>query len=77
MPQSQEEFYFSIPWNQMDVCLYAKLHQISPESVTDALGMSVVQLRRIFRLIEGQQRAAEYLHSAPLLPPSKDESPHE
>ena len=37
-PQSQEEFYFSLPYEGMDLCLYAHDQGLPPEAVADAVG---------------------------------------
>ena len=36
LPQSQEEFYFSLPWDKMDVCLYGKTQGLPPEAIADS-----------------------------------------
>lgn len=67
MPQSQEEFYFSLPYDAMDLCLYAVDQGLPPEAITEALGLSVEQARRVFDDIAAKRRVARYLHAAPLL----------
>lgn len=66
LPQTQEEFYFSLPYDQMDLCLYAKNHQIPAAEVAQALGLSTVQIERVFRDIDAKRKMAAYLHSPPL-----------
>ena len=34
LPQSQDEFYFSLPYNKMDLCLYARNHGHPPAALT-------------------------------------------
>ena len=36
LPQSQEEFYFSLPYDRMDLCLYARNHGLPAASGTGA-----------------------------------------
>jgi NAD+ synthase len=70
LDQSQEEFYFPLPYQKMDVCLYAKNHQISPEEVAPAvglIGLTVEQVARVYRLIDSTRSATQYLHRAPVL----------
>jgi NAD+ synthase len=67
MPQSQEEFYFSLPYDAMDLCLYAVDRGLPPEAVADALELSVDQARRVFDDIAAKRRVARYLHAAPVL----------
>jgi NAD+ synthase len=65
LPQSQEEFYFSLPYDQMDVCLYARNHGIPAAEVAGILGLSPEQVERVFRDIDGKRRFAAYLHMEP------------
>jgi NAD+ synthase len=67
LPQTQEEFYFSLPYDQMDLCIYARDHQIAPAEVAAALGLTPVQIERVFRDIDAKRSMARYLHSPPLL----------
>jgi NAD+ synthase len=65
MPQTQEEFYFALPYHQMDLCLYAHDHQVSPAEVAAAAGLSTEQVERAYKDIEGKRRYAAYLHAPP------------
>jgi NAD+ synthase len=65
LPQSQEEFYFSLPYDQMDLCLYARNHNVPAADVGAALGLSAAQIERVFRDIDSKRRVAKYLHLAP------------
>jgi NAD+ synthase len=67
LPQTQEEFYFSLPYAQMDLCLWARRHGISEAETAAALGFQPEQVRRVFRDIESKERAALYLHHEPQL----------
>jgi NAD+ synthase len=67
LPQSQEEFYFSLPYQHMDVCLYAHNHKLSAADVAETLNLTPEQVERVFRDIEGKRRTTSYLHLAPLL----------
>lgn len=67
MPQSQEEFYFSLPYNKMDLVLYGKNQGFSSEEIAPAVGLSPEQVERVFRDIEGKRRVAAYLHSPPVV----------
>ncbi len=66
LPQSQEEFFFSLPYDQMDLCLYGNDHGVPPEEVAEAIGLSADQVRRVYNDIEAKRKAAEYLHEPPL-----------
>jgi NAD+ synthase len=66
MPQSQEEFYFSLPYGPMDLCLYAVDRGLSPEAVTGTLGLEREQVARVFADIGAKRRVAQYLHAPPV-----------
>ncbi len=65
LAQSQEEFYFSLPYEQMDLCLYARNHGVPAAEVAPELGLTAEQVERVYRDIDGKRRFAEYLHMEP------------
>ena len=67
LPQSQEEFYFSLPYDKMDLVLYGKDHGFNLDQIGGAIGLTAAQVERVFRDIEGKRRVARYLHAAPVL----------
>jgi NAD+ synthase len=67
MPQTQEEFYFSLPYDRMDLCLYAVNHRVSAEDAAPVVGLSTAQMGRVYRDIEAKRRASRYLHMRPML----------
>jgi len=67
LPQTQEEFYFSLPYDKMDLCLYARNNGINAADVGAALGLSEQQIERVFRDIDSKRRASRYLHLEPQL----------
>jgi NAD+ synthase len=67
LPQSQEEFYFSLPHEQMDLCLLARNTGVPLDEVAQATGLTVEQVQRVFRDIDQKRRTTEYLHLAPQL----------
>jgi NAD+ synthase len=64
--QSQEEFYFSIPLEKMDLCLYGRDHDIQPEVVAEAVELSAEEVVRVYHQIDARRRMAHYLHSPAL-----------
>jgi NAD+ synthase len=56
LPQSQEEFYFSLPYDRMDACLYARNHGVPPTHVAEALGLTAAQIERVYRDIDAKRR---------------------
>lgn len=67
LPQSQEEFYFSLPYAKMDLAMYGKDHGFSISEIADQLGLSPEQVDQVFRDIESKRRAALYLHASPVV----------
>lgn len=67
LPQSQEEFYFSLPYDKMDVCLYGKTHGLRAAEVAEPLGMTEAQVERVYRDIDAKRAVAHYLLMEPLL----------
>jgi NAD+ synthase len=67
LPQTQEEFYFALPYDKMDLCLYAHDHGVPAAEAAPTLGLSAEQVERVYRDVENKRRAARYLHAAPLL----------
>jgi NAD+ synthase len=67
LAQTQDEFYFSLPLDKMDLCLYARDHGISPERVADAVDLSPRDVSRVFHDIEQKRRTTRYLHLPPQL----------
>lgn len=67
LPQSQEEFYFSLPYQRMDLCLYGKNNGVPVERIAAAAGLTVEQVNRVFRDIEQKRKTTAYLHLAPEL----------
>jgi NAD+ synthase len=67
LPQTQEEFYFALPYDKMDLCLYGHNHGVAAAEVATATGLSAEQVERVFRDIEQKRRTTSYLHARPLL----------
>lgn len=67
MPQGQDEFYFSLPYDRMDLCLWAHDHGVSAEEAGPVVGITPEQALRVFKDIEQKRRATRYLHMPPLL----------
>jgi NAD+ synthase len=66
LPQSQEEFYFSLAYDRMDVCLYGRHHGVAAAEVAAAVGLTAAQVERVYRDIDAKRAGARYLHAAPL-----------
>ncbi len=62
LQQSQQEFYFSLPLADLDLCLYAHDHAIPPASVAALLRMGVDQIQSVYASIDSKRKIARYLH---------------
>lgn len=67
LPQGQDEFYFSLPYDQMDLCLYAKNNGIPVAAVADVLGLKAEQIQRVYDDIDQKRKTTRYLHLPALL----------
>lgn len=67
LEQTQEEFYFSLPYDRMDLCLYGLNNGLPAEQVAAAAKLSTVEVERVFADIAAKRRATRYLHLEPQL----------
>ncbi|HEX9009715.1 MAG TPA: NAD(+) synthase [Holophagaceae bacterium] len=67
LPQSQEEFYFSLPYGLMDRCLWAHDRRLTPTVTAAGTGLTEEQVARVFTDIEAKRRSTRYQHARPLL----------
>ncbi|MFO0670517.1 MAG: NAD(+) synthase [Polyangiaceae bacterium] len=67
MEQTQEEFFFALPYDRMDLCLYARDHDVAPEEAAPVVGITPEQVTRIYKDIDAKRKASAYLHATPLL----------
>src|SRR3954468_7319778 len=49
LPQTQEEFYFALPYDRMDLCLWAYNRNIPPSDTAEVVGLTTEQVQRVFR----------------------------
>jgi len=67
LPQSQEEFYFALPHDKMDYCLYGLNHNVPASEVASVTGLTPQQVEKTYRDIITKRNATRYLHLKPLL----------
>lgn len=67
MAQGQDEFYFALPFDRMDIALWAHNHTVPAADLAGFLGISEDQARYIYGDIEAKRRATHYLHARPAL----------
>lgn len=73
LAQTQEEFYFSLPYDRMDLCLYGLNNGVSAEVVGQAAGLTASQIERVWADIAAKRKATRYLHLRPQLVGGVDE----
>ena len=67
LPQTQEEFYFALPYHLMDLCLYGLNHGVPAVATAKATNLTAEQVERVYRDIEQKRRTTRYLHARPHL----------
>jgi NAD+ synthase len=67
LAQTQEEFFFSVPYQTLDVCLYGLNHGLAADELARCAGLSPALVEQVYREIESKRRATAYLHASPLL----------
>ena len=67
IPQTQDEFYFALPYREMDLCLLGMNRGYSAEETGRAAGLTASQVVRVWRDIQSKRRATRYLQEPPML----------
>jgi NAD+ synthase len=67
LPQGQDEFYFSLPYERMDLCLYGKNNGYRPEEIAAAVALTSEQVQRVYDDIDTKRAGTRYLHLKPQL----------
>jgi NAD+ synthase len=65
LDQTQEEFYFSLPLEKMDLCLYGRNNGIAPAALAPVAGLDAAQVERVYGIIDSRRKATHYLHASP------------
>lgn len=61
LPQTQEEFYYALPYEKADLALYALLNDVALDEAAAAIDITRAQLDHVYKDFKGKQRAAERL----------------
>ncbi|MCK4465551.1 MAG: NAD(+) synthase [Bacteroidales bacterium] len=64
--QTQEEFFFQLPFDLMDRYWYGFENGYSPEEVAEVMGESEERVVALFRNFERKRKTTEYLRMAPI-----------
>ena len=67
LSQTQEEFYFALPYHKMDLCLYGFNHGFAAKEIAPVVDLTEEQIERVYKDIESKRRGTHYMHLAPLL----------
>jgi NAD+ synthase len=67
LQQSQEEFYFALPYQKMDLCLYARDHGVPAADAAPVLELTPEQVENAYKMVDSKRVVARYLHAAPAL----------
>lgn len=67
LPQTQEEFYFALPYGKMDICLYGLEHALPTATVAAATGLKESDVELLWADIAAKRKVARYLHCPPLV----------
>jgi NAD+ synthase len=67
LPQGQDEFFFSVSYEIMDLCLYGKNHGVDAATLSAHTGLTPQQVLSIYKDIDRKRSTTLYLHMPPLL----------
>jgi NAD+ synthase len=67
LEQGQDEFFFSLPYDKMDVVLYGLNHGMPAAHVAEETGLTADQVARVFQDIRTKRRTTLPLHMKPVL----------
>jgi len=67
LKQGQDEFYFALPYQQMDVALYFYNHGSAACDLAREIGISEEVATNVYHDIETKRRTTEYQHLRPIL----------
>jgi len=67
LPQGQDEFYFALPYEKMDIALWAYINKVPAQELADYFGIDGSHAEYIYTDIEAKRQTAKYLGSRPVL----------
>lgn len=67
-PCDQQEFFFRIPFETLDLVWFALDHDVPIAHVAGVMGLTETQVRRVFDDIQRKQRATRFLRLQPVIP---------
>lgn len=66
LPQTQEEFYFGYPYEQMDLLVWGHDHGVAPEDLAGRVGLCAADVAIGYAEVERRRAATAYLHAEAL-----------
>jgi len=70
--QTQEEFFYQLPFDIMDLMWYGMENGYSPEEVAPVMNKSVNEVRSIFKNFERKIKTTDYLRANPVMYPGTE-----
>ena len=67
LQQGQDEFYFALPYEKMDIALWAHNHGVAAADLAEFLQIDDQQAAYIYKDIEKQRRTTHYMHASAVL----------
>jgi NAD+ synthase len=67
LPQGQDEFYFALPYREMDLALWALNHGVAAAELARVINATEERSRLIYDDIVNKRRTTLHLHRAPVL----------
>jgi NAD+ synthase len=67
LEQGQDEFYFALPYDGMDLALWAVEHGVPIDELARALDVSQERARHVCEDIRSKRRTTRHLHASPAL----------
>nr|MEE4268067.1 NAD(+) synthase [Candidatus Krumholzibacteria bacterium] len=67
LEQGQDEFYFVLPYPEMDLLMWAKNHGVPAEEAAGVMGLEAVQVERVYKDIDRKRATTLPLHLTSLL----------
>ncbi|HEY5469893.1 MAG TPA: NAD(+) synthase [Bacteroidales bacterium] len=64
--QTQEEFFFQLPFHQMDLLWYAFKNEYEPEEVGSVMEKTAEEIKKVFAGFERKIKTTEYLRMSPI-----------
>lgn len=67
LPQGQDEFYFALPYQEMDMALWAINNGVSESDLAVMLNISEEHAKYVYKDIRAKRSTTAYLHAKPYL----------